>query len=277
MKKLKAWLKLQEEGGEEWVLARDKGKSLGSEILLASLSTASKNSAPTPPLPPSPPASQASAVSHPIFAASLSDLPLLSTDWAAIKPAAAQTLEELKAKLQAFEGCALKKLATQMVFADGNHKSPLLFVGEAPGLEEDKQGLPFVGASGQLLNKMMAAIGLTRENVYITNVVNWRPPGNRPPTLDEITQCLPFLKRHIELIAPQCMVLLGATAMKAVLNVSSSLSKARGTWHAYKTSEGTTIPTLVTFHPSYLLRSPNQKPLAWQDLLLIQKRLQGND
>jgi DNA polymerase len=180
----------------------------------------------------------------------------------------ASTLDELKELLRNFDGCALKETATQMVFADGNPNSKILLIGEAPGVEEDKLGIPFVGQSGQLLDKMMAAVGLNRKNSYITNVVNWRPPGNRPPTQEEIDQCWPFLKRHIELVHPERIVLLGATAMKAVLKISTGLSKNRGQWHRYPSIFGD-IPTLVTFHPSYLLRSPGQKKLAWDDFQKI--------
>lgn len=148
------------------------------------------------------------------------------------------TLQELKEAVMSFEGCALKTTATHTVFADGDPDSDLMFIGEAPGAEEDRQGLPFVGPSGQLLNKMIAAIGLARNRVYITNVVHWRPPGNRPPTPEEMAMCLPFLNKHIELVSPKILVLLGATAMKALLKAPTSLSQARGVWHAYAPRQG---------------------------------------
>ncbi|MDR2464379.1 MAG: uracil-DNA glycosylase [Holosporales bacterium] len=181
-------------------------------------------------------------------------------------------LAELKNKICSFDGCTLKQIATNTVFADGDPNSDIMFIGEAPGAEEDKQGLPFVGKSGQLLNKMIESIGLKRSDVYITNVVNWRPPGNRPPTMDEINQCLPFLKQHIQLISPKILVLLGSTAMKAVLNTSKSLSVMRGAWHQYDAGNSV-LDTIVTFHPSYLLRVPSQKKLAWQDFLMIKDKL----
>lgn len=184
-----------------------------------------------------------------------------------------KTLEELRAAVCHFDACPLKKTALHTVFSDGDPKSPVMFVGEAPGAEEDKQGLPFVGQSGQLLNQMLRAIGLKREEVYITNVVYWRPPGNRTPDSIEIEQCLPFLEKHIELMRPKVVVLLGATAMKAVLQLSSGLSKARGMFHQHVSPSGITTPVMVTFHPSYLLRSPGQKMLAWQDFMMLKKAL----
>lgn len=184
-----------------------------------------------------------------------------------------QTIGELRKAVEAFEGCALKRTALHTVFCDGDVNSPVMFIGEAPGAEEDKQGLPFVGQSGLLLNKMLSAIGFSRSQVYITNVVYWRPPGNRTPDPDEIALCLPFLERHIELMQPKVVVLLGATAMRAVLGLPSGLSRARGRWHQHVTPTGQTFPTMVTFHPSYLLRSPGQKALAWQDFMMLQEAL----
>jgi DNA polymerase len=191
-----------------------------------------------------------------------------------LDPSIALSIAELKNRICNFDGCALKKIATNTVFGDGDPNSNVMFIGEAPGADEDKQGVPFVGRSGQLLNKMIESIGLKRENVYITNVVNWRPPGNRPPTIEEIDQCFPFLVQHIQLIAPKVLVLLGSTAMKAVLKTSSSLSMMRGIWHQYNAGNNVgQIETIVTFHPSYLLRIPSQKKLAWQDFLMLKSKL----
>lgn len=183
------------------------------------------------------------------------------------------TLEQLRQAVQSFDGCILKKSALNTVFSDGDPSSKVMFIGEAPGAEEDKQGRPFVGQSGQLLNKMLNAIGLSRSEVYITNVVYWRPPGNRTPDPEEISLCMPFLERHIEIISPKVIVLLGATAMRAVLQITSGLSRARGIWHEYMTPSGQKFKTMVTFHPSYLLRSPGQKMLAWQDFIMLSKEL----
>lgn len=187
------------------------------------------------------------------------------------------SLEDLKKQIQEFEGLEIKNTATNMVFGNGNINSKIMFIGEAPGAEEDAQGIPFVGQSGQLLSKMLEAIDLTRDDVYITNVVNWRPPGNRPPTQNEIDLCMPFLKKHIELISPKIIVLLGATAMRAVLQINTGLSKSRGFWHYYNTNNNKKIKTMVTFHPSYLLRSPGQKAFAWQDFMMLMDEINGRD
>jgi DNA polymerase len=182
-------------------------------------------------------------------------------------------LRSLKEAICAFDGCPLKAMATNTVFGDGSPMARVMFIGEAPGADEDRQGVPFVGKSGQLLNKMLASIGLSRSEVYITNVVNWRPPGNRPPTTDEVAQCRPFLMKHIEIIAPQIIVLLGATAMNGVLQRRSSLAGARGQWFSYALNDETEAKVMVTFHPSYLLRSPEQKTFAWKDLLRLKEEL----
>jgi DNA polymerase len=188
--------------------------------------------------------------------------------------AAARTIEELKAAAAALEDCALKKTATNLVFADGNPEAPIMFVGEAPGAEEDLRGLPFVGKAGQLLDRMLAAIGLDRRSAYITNIVFWRPPGNRQPTPQEIALCLPFVERHIELVAPEILVLLGGTAAKALLARNEGIMRLRGHWFEYATPGlARPVPAIPTFHPAFLLRSPGQKRAAWLDLLEIKDRL----
>jgi DNA polymerase len=188
--------------------------------------------------------------------------------------AAAQTLDELKAAVAAFEGCALKATATNLVFADGNPEAPVMLVGEAPGAEEDRQGKPFVGASGQLLDRMLAAIGLDRTGVYITNVIPWRPPANRPPTTAEISACLPFVRRHIVLARPKLLVLVGAIAAKSLLDTADGIIKLRGRWRDYQ-DEGleAPIPLIATYHPAYLLRQPLQKRDSWRDLLSIKQKI----
>jgi uracil-DNA glycosylase family 4 len=182
------------------------------------------------------------------------------------------TLEDLHQALAAFEGCALRETATNLVFADGNPDSGLMFVGEGPGAEEDRQGLPFVGPSGRLLDRMLAAIGRDRTGAYITNIVPWRPPGNRNPSSDETTACLPFTNRHIALVKPRVLVLLGTTAAATILGTTQGITRLRGRWHTY-TVDGTTIDVMPTFHPAYLLRQPAQKQQAWQDFLAIKLRL----
>lgn len=184
------------------------------------------------------------------------------------------TLEELKTALEAFEGCGLKATATNMVFGDGAADARIMFIGEAPGRDEDIQGKPFVGRSGQLLDKMLTAIGLARETVFITNVIAWRPPGNRTPTPHETAVCRPFIDRQIELVAPEIIVFLGGVAAKEMLNTSTGIMRLRGKWATFKTgADDKEYKVMPTLHPAYLLRQPGQKRLAWQDLQLIQKSL----
>lgn len=185
---------------------------------------------------------------------------------------AASTLAELRAAITAFDGCALKKGSTNTVFADGNPASRIMFIGEAPGAEEDRQGLPFVGRAGQLLDKMMAAIHLDRSSAYITNVINWRPPQNRDPSPEEAAQCLPFLRRHIELASPGIIILLGAVAAKHVLGHSDGIMKLRGRWLEYRVGD-VMIPVMATLHPAYLLRQPAHKKLAWRDLQAAEQKM----
>jgi len=184
----------------------------------------------------------------------------------------AATLDDLRQMLTGFEGCALRNTATRLVFADGNPAAKLMFVGEAPGYEEDKQGLPFVGRSGQLLDKMLAAIGLDRRQVYIANIVPWRPPGNRTPTPQESQICLPFIRRQIELVDPDLLVCLGGPSMQTLLEVKDGIMKMRGKWMPYATGTRD-IRAMATLHPAYLLRNPLAKRLAWRDFLAIRKAL----
>src|SRR4051794_40241664 len=185
----------------------------------------------------------------------------------------APTLEALRAMLEQFEGCALKSTATRLVFADGNPLARIMFVGEAPGREEDIEGLPFVGRSGQLLNRMIAAIGLDRTKAYIANVIPWRPPGNRTPTPQETEICLPFIQRQIELVNPDVLVTLGNPSTQTLLSTREGIMKTRGRWFDYDTGSRT-IRAIATFHPAYLLRSPSYKRMSWQDLRAIAKELE---
>ena len=191
---------------------------------------------------------------------------------------AAQTVEELKAAVEAFDGCGLKQFASRTVFADGNPKARIMFIGEAPGGDEDRQGLPFVGVSGKLLDCILASIGLTRaENAYITNIVFWRPPGNRAPNDEEIAACLPFVMRHIELVDPAVLVCVGGLSAKTLLAKAQGITKLRGQWFEYATPGlSRPVPTTALFHPAYLLRSPQQKRYAWRDLLAIRQKLNGS-
>lgn len=190
--------------------------------------------------------------------------------------ARATTLDELKAILEGFDGCGLKHTATNLVFADGNPKAPLMLVGEAPGAEEDRQGLPFVGRSGQLLDRMLQAIGLDRTGCYIANTLPWRPPGNRKPTDVETAICLPFIQRQIVLANPKVLVFLGGTSLGTLLGRTEGITRLRGRWFAYPV-EGREIPVLPTFHPAYLLRQPSAKRQVWQDLLRIREKLGANE
>ncbi|MGI6245008.1 MAG: uracil-DNA glycosylase [Pseudochelatococcus sp.] len=186
---------------------------------------------------------------------------------------AAATLDELRAALASFDGCGLKATARNLVFADGNPQARVMFVGEAPGRDEDIQGLPFVGRSGQLLDRMLKAIGIERATgAYIANVVPWRPPGNRTPTPQEAAACHPFIERQIELCDPDILVCLGGPSAQALLGVREGILRTRGRWFPYHTGRRE-IRALATLHPAYLLRQPLQKRLAWQDFRALQKAL----
>jgi uracil-DNA glycosylase len=186
--------------------------------------------------------------------------------------ASARSLDELRTLLEQFEGCGLRFTAKRLVFADGNPKARVMIVGEAPGRDEDLAGLPFVGRSGQLLDRMLAAIGLDRTSVYIANLVPWRPPGNRTPTPQESQICLPFLKRQIELADPDILVCLGGPSSAALLGMTDGIRKFRGRWRTYHTGTRE-IRAIASFHPSYLLRSPLEKRFAWRDFLAIRAAL----
>ena len=192
---------------------------------------------------------------------------------------AAKDLAELRAALETFDGCALRHDATNLVFADGNPEAQVMILGEGPGAEEDRRGLPFVGASGRLLDRMLACIGLDRTSVYISNVLFWRPPGNRTPTGSEIATCLPFVERHIELVDPAFLFLIGGISAKTLLGRSEGILRLRGKWAHYQhPGMPRPIPALASLHPAYLLRQPGQKRLAWQDLMALQAAIRrGGD
>ena len=183
----------------------------------------------------------------------------------------AEKLEKLKKSISDIKNCELKKSATNIVFADGNPKAKIMLIGEGPGSNEDQEGLPFVGRAGALLDKMLASINLDRKNVYITNVVNYRPPENRRPTEEEIAKYLPYLKKHIEIINPKILVLLGSTALNALIGNEVVISKARGQWIEKQFGECKTS-VIVTFHPAFLMRQPAQKKMAWVDLKMIREK-----
>jgi DNA polymerase len=184
------------------------------------------------------------------------------------------TLAELKTAVTNFEGCELKRFATNTVFADGDPSGRIMLIGEAPGRDEDLCGLPFVGRAGKLLDRMLAEIGLDRRKVYITNVLNWRPPQNREPSPEEAATCLPFLHRHIELADPKLMILLGSVSVRHVLGLTEGITRVRGKWNLYQSVVlNRAIPVMPTLHPAYLLRQPAAKRLAWRDLLAVAEKM----
>ncbi|MDB5560077.1 MAG: uracil-DNA glycosylase [Enterovirga sp.] len=211
---------------------------------------------------------------------SLRALPLAATappeevaEAARMRAREARTLAELEAMVAAFEGCALKRTAKQLVFADGNPEADIMLVGEAPGGDEDRAGKPFVGRAGQLLDRMLASVGLDRNQVYIANVVPWRPPGNRTPTPQEVAICLPFTLRQIELCAPRIIVTLGAPATQTLLGLKEGIKRVRGRWVEYS-GLAHPVRALPMLHPAYLLRQPVDKRLAWRDLRLLRRAME---
>ena len=184
----------------------------------------------------------------------------------------AQSLKKLRDEIKDIKNCKLKESASNLVFSDGNPNSNIMIIGEGPGANEDKEGFPFVGRAGQLLDKMLNAINLNRTKVYITNVVNYRPPENRKPTEKEVKRYLPFLKRHIEIVNPKIILLLGSTAMNAILGNTEVISKVRGKWYKFEINK-LKIYSIVSFHPAYLLRQPEQKKYSWIDLKMIREKL----
>jgi DNA polymerase len=230
-----------------------------------------------PPAPEAAPVEQPTRPVPPVVSDSPVETPFgthAATATAQLLAAAANTLDELKEAIAGFDGLGLKATATNLVFADGNPEARLMLIGEAPGAEEDRRGLPFVGAAGQLLDRMLAAIGHDRTNSYITNIVNWRPPGNRKPSPVEMALCRPFIERHIALVNPSVIVLLGDTAAKTLTDRSEGITRLRGKWLTWpKPNTTETIPVLPTFHPAYLLRSPGQKRESWLDLQAIKRKL----
>lgn len=226
-----------------------------------------------PPFQDAPPAVR-SALPSPAPAAPVagSATPAAEVEAARIAAASAKTLDELRDALARFDGCSLRLTARSLVFADGNPQARVMLVGEAPGREEDLQGVPFVGRSGQLLDRMLAAIGLDRQGVYIANVVPWRPPGNRTPTPEETAICRPFIRRQIALVDPDILICLGGAAAKELLDTREGILRLRGQWLAYDTG-ARSIRAMATLHPAYLLRQPLQKRLVWRDLLALKAAL----
>ncbi len=255
----------------EWYLEAGVDETIGDAAVDRFLASVAPSSpAPTP-------AQRPAAAAKPPPAASM-PTPLTPSEGtvgeAYRAAAAATTVEALRRVLEGFDGCALKKTATNLVFGDGNPEADILFIGEAPGAEEDRQGIPFVGPSGQLLDRMLASIGLDRRRFFISNTVFWRPPGNRNPTTGEMAVCMPFVERLIELVEPKILVAVGGPAASSLLAQNVSVSRLRGRWFPYS-SPGLARPieATVIYHPAFLLRSPAQKRAAWQDLIGIKRKL----
>jgi uracil-DNA glycosylase len=257
----------------EWQIAMGADQAIGESApdRLASPQPAAALPAPAPAAARAPAPRMPAVVSPPgALAESLAE----AAQSARLVAAGAETIEALGALVAAFDGCPLKRTATSTVFIDGNPAAPVMIVGEAPGAEEDRIGRPFVGRAGQLLDRMLAAIGLDRTGVQVTNVIYWRPPGNRKPTSAEIAACLPFVLRHIALARPRVLVLAGGTAASALLPLSEGITRLRGRWFDLAVPGlDRPVPTLPMFHPAFLLRTPERKREAWRDLLAVKARL----
>ncbi|WP_395682075.1 uracil-DNA glycosylase [Inquilinus sp.] len=265
-----ALLKWYQDAGVDETIGDDPG-ALGRPRTAAAAPMPPVQMAPAPqPVQPVPaPASQVRAVA----AAVLPGSDAASGDARRIA-AGCNTLEELAAALAAFDGCGLKATATQMVFADGNPDSDIMIVGEAPGAEEDRLGKPFVGQSGKLLDRMLAAIGLDRTTVYISNIVNWRPPGNRQPNASEIAISLPFIERHIALMQPKILLCAGGTSAAALLATREGITRIHGRWYDRSFPDlPAPVPTMPVYHPAFILRQPGMKRDVWRDLLVLKHRM----
>ncbi len=249
----------------EWQLAAGVDEVVGFEPA-DRFAPPPEREAPAAP-PPAPRAAPASA--RPAAAAPAAAEPASTGD-----VARTTDLDALRALLLAFDGCALKKTATSTVFGEGPAGARLMIVGEAPGADEDRQGRPFVGPSGRLLERMLAAIGLAREEVYIANTVYWRPPGNRTPSAEEVEACRPFIDRQIALVAPEVLMLAGGAAAKTLLGTTEGIMRLRGHWRTFATADGP-VDVMPVFHPAFLLRSPARKRESWRDLLAVKARLEG--
>ncbi|MER2264556.1 uracil-DNA glycosylase [Methylobacterium oxalidis] len=236
--------------------------------------TPERRPAAPPRVPPEPARAPARAAPQRTFGQSAAAKPDEAAGDARARAAETRTLEELEALLAGFDGCPLKFTAKNLVFADGNPAARVMFVGEAPGADEDRVGKPFMGRSGQLLDRMMAAIGLDRSSAYIANIVPWRPPGNRNPTPQEVSVCRPFIERQIELADPDLIVCLGSPATQTLTGTKDGILKARGRFYPYRLGDRE-VRALATLHPAYLLRQPVQKRLAWRDFRLLRAALDG--
>ena len=262
--------------GIDEVLLDDMAGGVAGDMAvpLSALTGASGSSAPAPPASVAVMSSTTPAPSAPSPSELPAQLPLAAPAMVASADLASITsLAALRGALEAFEACALKHTASNMIFADGNPTARLMVVGEVPGRDEDRVGLPLVGGAGQLFDRMLASIGLSRADAYVTTLIPWRPPGNRTPTSEEMDLLLPWLHRHIQLAKPEFLMLLGGTPAKAMLPQQGGILKLRGRWHDLDLGDGVTCQAMATLHPSYLLRSPAQKRLAYADLLALAGKL----
>lgn len=258
---------------EELLALLDYQRALGVDVGLSeepidrfALSMAAR---PRPIQPPAESASPVAATPPPVTTSLTSD-PAETRALAAAAP----TLDALRAVMESYEGCVLKKRATQLVFADGNPEADIMLVGEGPGEQEDLDGRPFVGKAGQLLDRMLAAIGLDRSRVYIANMVPWRPPGNRDPSPEELALCTPFLERQVELVAPKLLVTLGNVPTRSLFATTQGITRIRGQWRDIRVGNHE-VRALATLHPAYLLRTPGAKALVWQDMLALKQAMAG--
>jgi len=252
----------------EWYRAVGVDLALGEEPVDRFAASAAAPRRPTAAPPPAAPAARELPVAAPAILTSLGADPAETAALAAAAP----TLEALRATMDAYEGCTLKKRATQLCFADGNPQAEIMLVGEGPGEQEDLQGKPFVGRAGQLLDRMLGAIGLDRTKVYIANMVPWRPPGNRDPSPEELALCAPFLIRQVELVAPKFLVTLGNVPTKALFQTTNGITRMRGQWRELQIGRHR-VRSLATLHPAYLLRTPASKALAWHDMLSLRQAI----
>jgi DNA polymerase len=271
-----ALLKLYIDWGADEAIEPTPQSRLGATAEPAVVPTPIRPATPPSPRPAAAPAPKAQPASPRIDLRKLGPLDQTAIENARDAARSAASLDDLRAALGRFDGISLRKTATNLVFADGNPSAEVMLVGEAPGADEDRQGKPFVGVSGQLLDRMMAAIGLDRSTFYITNVCFWRPPGNRKPTEAELAAQQPFVLRHIELVKPRVLVLVGGSSAQILLGTNEGITRLRGRWFDYR-SDGLDqpIPALPLFHPAYLLRQPELKREAWRDLLKLKGRLEG--
>jgi uracil-DNA glycosylase len=254
----------------KWQVEAGADEAIG-EVPVNAFELVAKQAAPAPVTPPTQSTPQTSGSASATVPLSLESMEAAQASARALADAATN-LDELRAAMAEFDGCALKHTASNLVFSDGNPEADIMFVGEAPGADEDRQGKPFVGVSGQLLDRMLTAIGLDRESIYISNILPWRPPGNRKPSPAEVMSCLPFIARHIELIKPKVLILVGGTSASNLLDTKEGITRLRGRWVTYKAGDQE-IPTMPIFHPAYLLRQPALKREAWKDIRAIRDRL----